>query len=532
MHSYSSMKNFIIRYYSQNGEDYILWKLFDFKKTGFFIDVGAFDGMHLSNTLSFEHQGWNGICVEANKKYFKFCNERRKNSICLNFACIDNPQQKTVQFYSEELGLLSSTIHSKAHEKDIKNRYNKRGLKFEGIKKTRVNATTINNILKEYKSEISNGIDFISIDVEGNELLVLRGFDIQKYSPRVILIEANNDEAYRELNNYIVNVNGYFFARRLNENLFFTRDIEDAKKISDIIINCVIEKQAHPLGEKYTPLQFIKGHIIDTEKENLKTQLNKLQTSLKEKEQQVTNLSKDAEAYKKQIREKEQQVTILSKDAEAYKKQIREKEQQVTNLSKDAETYKKQIKEKEQQIKNLSKEAESYKEQITKKERQINSLSKDGEFNKKQIGDKDSLVNKLIDNISNISNEKENISNQLTTFKVTLNNKFNEVFSRIKAKDKEFESYRMHIETLKKEKQDIHDKLTEIEDKFIAIQKECLAKENQISAIEKNLLKMEEQLKTSYQTLEYRQKELDTIYNSRTWKLMSFRNRIGFKIKH
>ena len=344
---------------------------------------------------------------------------------CLNA----DHRQKTVQFFSEELGLLSSTIHSKAKENDIKRRYKNRGLQFKGIKKTRVNATTLNNVLKQYEAKISKGIDFVSIDVEGNELQVLRGFNIQKYAPRVIIIEANNEEAFQELDNYLVNANGYFFARRLNENLFYTRDNEDAKKISDITIDCVIEKQAHPLGEKHTPLQYIKGHVIDTEKEDLKNQINNNQKSLREKKLQLSKLSKEANTYKKKYKEKEQQVTNLFNDAENYKRVIKEKDRQVASLSNDAEAYQKQINKKEQEIKYRHTETQSYKE---------------------QIADKDARINNFIDDISKIKSD---------------------------------------------------------------------------------LQKMEEQIKLGYQTLEYKQQELNAIYNSRTWKLMNLRNRLWFKIK-
>lgn len=42
------------RFFSQDGEDFLLWQVFNYKKTGFHVDVGAFDGIHLSNTYSFE----------------------------------------------------------------------------------------------------------------------------------------------------------------------------------------------------------------------------------------------------------------------------------------------------------------------------------------------------------------------------------------------------------------------------------------------------------------------------------------------
>jgi hypothetical protein len=50
------------RFHGQHGEDYLLWHFVDFRKSGFFLDVGAHDFVSLSNTKSFEEQGWSGIC--------------------------------------------------------------------------------------------------------------------------------------------------------------------------------------------------------------------------------------------------------------------------------------------------------------------------------------------------------------------------------------------------------------------------------------------------------------------------------------
>jgi len=58
-----------VEFYSQNGEDFLLWSLFKGRKSGFYIDIGAFDGIHLSNSYYFEKNGWDGVCVEAHPEY-------------------------------------------------------------------------------------------------------------------------------------------------------------------------------------------------------------------------------------------------------------------------------------------------------------------------------------------------------------------------------------------------------------------------------------------------------------------------------
>ena len=95
----------IYRYYGQNGEDYILWNFFKYKKKGFYIDVGAFDGLHYSNTKSFEEQGWNGICVEAHPLYYEKLTKTRENSINLHSAAIGDPNLEKIEFSIEQMGL-------------------------------------------------------------------------------------------------------------------------------------------------------------------------------------------------------------------------------------------------------------------------------------------------------------------------------------------------------------------------------------------------------------------------------------------
>ena len=64
------MMNF--QYYSQFKQDQFLNEvLFNNKKNGFFIDIGAHDRVTISNTLFFEkHNEWKGICIEPNPKGF------------------------------------------------------------------------------------------------------------------------------------------------------------------------------------------------------------------------------------------------------------------------------------------------------------------------------------------------------------------------------------------------------------------------------------------------------------------------------
>lgn len=248
------------RFYSQNGEDFLLWNYFNFKHDGFFVDVGAFDGIHFSNTYSFELQGWTGICIEPNPNYSLLCETNRPNSTCISVACTSSENIKTVDFYLEKLGLLSGLNGSNARITDVQQRYAKRGLQFDDFERIKVPSRTLNSILHEHLPK-KQSIDFLSIDVEGRELDVLIGLDLRKYRPKIIVIEANTGVAQKSIKGYLRNW-GYLESRRVSENLIFVTNMFDLIRIKTTSINCQIERNPHPLGERYTPTDYLSSKVI------------------------------------------------------------------------------------------------------------------------------------------------------------------------------------------------------------------------------------------------------------------------------
>jgi len=250
-----------VSFYSQNGEDCLLYNFFDKKNNGFFVDVGAFDGKYLSNTFLFENLGWGGICIEPNPEAFNYLEIKRRKSTNLNYACIDDENISSVVLNVVSMGYLSTIDNSIERENDIIKRYKKRGFDFEGFKKIDVKAITLNAILKNHA--LSKEIDFLKIDVESAELIVLKGLNLKKYKPRVIILEANTSDFEKELREYM-DGKGYYFVGRLIENIFFVSDKNDIEKMRGIKINCIIDKQVHPLSPKYSIEDLLVGKRIST----------------------------------------------------------------------------------------------------------------------------------------------------------------------------------------------------------------------------------------------------------------------------
>ncbi len=249
----------VYRYYSQNGEDYILTTFFRRKSSGFFIDIGAFDGVHLSNSYSFEQQGWHGICVEPQQLYYDLCRKNRPGTLCIHAACTGDEDIDQIKIETDRTGLFSG-LQVNSHAKNISNHYRSLGKELECLKSETVPATTLNKIMLNNKYE-NVDIDYISVDVEGLEIDVLKGFDLGKYKPGVILVEANSQDDLHKLESYLLDFD-YILARSVGPNSFFVKAEDDANHIRNIELTCVIEKQIHPLGVEYSQSEYLDGKII------------------------------------------------------------------------------------------------------------------------------------------------------------------------------------------------------------------------------------------------------------------------------
>lgn len=165
--------------YAQDGEDLVLARLLDNRDTGFYIDIGAHHPTRFSNTYLFYLKGWNGINIDAQPESMEVFNKFRPRDI--NIECgvsIANGVAEYYQFNEPALNTFDQ------HEANIKN--NK---PYEIINIINVNVRRLDDILDQYLNE-NQQIDFMSIDVEGKDLEVLKSNNWKKYKPKYILAET------------------------------------------------------------------------------------------------------------------------------------------------------------------------------------------------------------------------------------------------------------------------------------------------------------------------------------------------------
>lgn len=232
------------RYYSENGEDALLWRLFENEPPGFFIEVGAFDGVYRSASLSFEQAGWSGICIEPHPVFVRQCARNRKKSLCLHAACVAEPKLDRTEFFFEPLGLFSHT--GKNGIACAEEGYAARGMKFPGFAKASVPARTLDRIISEFVPG-DTPIDVLLVNVGVNEPDVLRGADFARRAVRAIAVRATEKESATQIALYL-RERGYFLARQMEADLFFAKTAHDVATLRMAGVQCQITTTAHPLA--------------------------------------------------------------------------------------------------------------------------------------------------------------------------------------------------------------------------------------------------------------------------------------------
>jgi len=154
-------------------EDQFKAEFFDLSRPGFFVEVGANQPQHDSQTWRFEQAGWTGILVEPQPDLAERLRGARRARVVA--AACSSPANAGTRMRLFLSGPLSSF---------------KRDLAVTGIVPRAaidVPVRTLDNILIE--ADAPSPIDFVSIDVEGHEVEVLNGFDLTRWRPRLLLIE-------------------------------------------------------------------------------------------------------------------------------------------------------------------------------------------------------------------------------------------------------------------------------------------------------------------------------------------------------
>jgi FkbM family methyltransferase len=187
--------------YSQIYQDIFVYFFSNLKRKGFFIEIGAADGINISNTYLLEKKFyWNGIICEPNPIH-KLSNLINRKAI-LDTNIIDYKNFNKKYFYINDNNFNSSINKNKKFKKKIY-----------------LKTISLNFLLNKYKCPKT--IDYISIDTEGNEYSILKNFNFKKYNVKIFTIEHNFNNSKRNKIFKLMKKNNYV---RVLQNLSYMDD--------------------------------------------------------------------------------------------------------------------------------------------------------------------------------------------------------------------------------------------------------------------------------------------------------------------
>ena len=187
----------------------------DYSYKGVFFDVGAYEPINISNSYHFEMNGWDVHCFEANTLLIGELSSIRKN--VYNYA-IYNEDKDQVEFNVVKGTWGGGSLMAGVSAIELDPQYmSKFGNEIKYIYKINVAQKTLNTILENELPHIQQ-IDILSVDVEGGELNVVKGLDLLKYKPKVVLLENVFDN--QDLVNYMIQHN-YKLDKHIDYNQYF-----------------------------------------------------------------------------------------------------------------------------------------------------------------------------------------------------------------------------------------------------------------------------------------------------------------------
>jgi FkbM family methyltransferase len=206
--------------------------LFGRRISGYFVEVGAYDGENYSNTSCLADVGWSGLYIEAVAEFAERCRIRHKNNADINvIAAAASDLEGSAELF---LGDTLTTLNQ-----DRPNVYNGIGWAsgFHNGESETVRTATLDSLLEAHK--VPARFDLLVIDVEGAEEKVLSGFDLLRWRPRVMIIEL--EDFHPDFEDHFEIVRS---ARRVREQILYAGYTEYYR---DIINTIFIDKEAFSL---------------------------------------------------------------------------------------------------------------------------------------------------------------------------------------------------------------------------------------------------------------------------------------------
>lgn len=202
--------------HSQGGQDWLVSTLLSCKDKGFFVDLAANDAVHVSNTLMLERDfAWNGICIEPNTQYLYSLSNRKCRVAA---AAVGSPRDSNVKFAlrNELGGIVGNEFDNKDASK---------------ARSVELHTVPLGDLLKAM--DAPKQMDYLSLDVEGAESIVMQNFPWDTYTFAVITVERPKADLVKKFQE-----NGYKFVSSAyntwDDQVWVSKDLADSDKIKEV----------------------------------------------------------------------------------------------------------------------------------------------------------------------------------------------------------------------------------------------------------------------------------------------------------
>ena len=186
----------LVKSEAQLFQDIFVLQQLNFKRGGYFVEIGVGNGKSLSNTYLLETEfGWKGILAEPNKEFIRSIKAVR--AAVLDERAVYSESGKQLDFLADTVTGEISTL-SRFRDQD---HHSRQGSTYQ------VTTVSINDLLAQNNAPAA--IDYLSIDTEGSELEILAQLDFARYRFSVLTIEHNNVARNREAICALLEKNGY-----------------------------------------------------------------------------------------------------------------------------------------------------------------------------------------------------------------------------------------------------------------------------------------------------------------------------------
>lgn len=187
------VKNYQGQHHGELKQDMFVLFITQNKRDGWFMEFGAMDGLRASNTLLLEREyGWSGIMSEPNPRYNRTLPQNRRCRIDLR--CVSDHTGGMVKFQCADksgwpgmIGYIYREANSRGNVIDVE-------------------TVTLNDVLDQH--DAPRHLDYISIDTDGSEHMIMQAFDFARHSATAWTIE-HNQMAWREDIRTLMESHGY-----------------------------------------------------------------------------------------------------------------------------------------------------------------------------------------------------------------------------------------------------------------------------------------------------------------------------------